>query len=241
MKLTNQTILVTGGTSGIGKALAEELLAKNNKVIVTGRNEKALDQARQKGMAAIKCDLTKSEDMEQLLLCIEQEYPDLSVLINNAGLQYNYDFLVEDAPFNRIRQEVTVNMTAPILLTSMFLPLLVTKPEALIVNVTSALALNPKQDGVVYSATKAGIRSFTIGLRYQLEQTNVAVAEVIPPLVDTPMTAGRGKGKLGADAFAQMVVAQLEQKRKIVTNAKIKMYRLINYLLPGVAARMIRN
>lgn len=241
MQTTNNTVLVTGGTRGIGRAIATAFLERNNRVIVTGRNQEALDEAKSTGFIPFTCDLTKQEDIEALAVFIENEHPELNILINNAGVQYNYHFLEESTPFTMMKQEVETNLTGQILLTSMLLPILTSNDPSAIVNLTSALALNPKEDGVVYSATKAAFRSYTIGLRYQLEQTPTKVVELMPPLVDTQMTTGRGKKKISPETFANIFMRDFAKGRTFITAPQIKMYRVINYLLPNLAARMIRG
>lgn len=240
MQITNNIILITGGTRGIGRALAKAFLELKNQVIVTGRNEVALEKAETNGLIPFKCDLTSRTDIESLVLFIENKYPDLNILINNAGIQYNYHFLEESSPYKMVQQEIETNLTGQIMLTSMLLPILTTKGASAIVNITSTLALNPKEDGVIYSASKAAFRSYTIGLRYQLESTPTKVIELMPPLVDTHMTNGRGKQKISPEAFAKIFIRDFAKGKEYITSSQIKIYRVINYLFPGLAAKMIR-
>jgi uncharacterized oxidoreductase len=132
-----------------------------------------------------------------LLIFIENEHSDTNVLINNAGIQLNYHFTEEQHLLNKIDQEINTNFIAPLKLISILLPTLKVNDNAAIVNVTSGLGLVPKKQAPVYCGTKAGLHIFTKSLRYQLQ--HVKVFELISPLVDTPMTAGRGKGKITPD------------------------------------------
>jgi len=238
MKLKHRTILITGGTSGIGKALAGEL-QKDNTVIITGRSKEPLEQARRQGLATITCDITKRADIEALVMKLEQEYPELDTLINNAGVQYNYNLLTASGAHQKIQHELDTNLSGAMQLTHLLLPLLSTKPSA-IVNVTSALGAVPKTDGLVYSASKAGLRSFTRGLRKLLRGKDISVVEVIPPVTDTRMTAGREEGKMPAGELVQIILRQWAGGRRLIAPGKIKLLLLIDRFLPGLADKIIR-
>lgn len=124
------------------------------------------------------------------------KYDDINILINNAGVQYNYEFSNEENAHNLIEMELNINLVGPILLTSLFLPKLLQKKEAAIVNVSSGLGFVPKESAPIYCASKAGFHIFSKSLRYQLEKTDIKLFDIIPPLVDTEMTKGRGRGKI---------------------------------------------
>jgi short-subunit dehydrogenase involved in D-alanine esterification of teichoic acids len=125
----------------------------------------------------------------------------VNILINNAGIQYNYDFVNPEIATELIETELQTNLIAPLQLIKLMLPHLITKPKAAIVNVSSGLGLVPKQTAPVYCASKAGLHIATKALRWQLETTPIKVFEIIAPLVDTPMTQGRGKGKISPEAL----------------------------------------
>lgn len=142
---------------------------------------------------------------------------------------------------HRIEEEVNINLLAHLKLTDRFLPILMGRPSAAIVNVTSALALLPKQSAPIYCATKAAMHNFTKALRYQFEDTTVKVFEIILALVDTEMTKGRGKGKITPEALAAEALRGLESNQYEIRIEKTKILFALNRFLPSVAERIIRN
>ena len=220
LKLTDNTILITGGASGIGLALARQLSARGNRVIICGRNREALEaaQADVPDLIARVCDVTDLDDRDSLQGWLENNHPDLNMLINNAGVQYRRDF-EGDAAVADLELEVAINLTAPIRLIDELLPILKRQPSAVIVNVTSGLAFTPMAAVPVYCATKAALHSFTLSLRHQLKATGVRVVEMVPPMVDTNLGGGmRAKGAerqlaMSPEEFATEALAQLESDR----------------------------
>ncbi|MCB0273906.1 MAG: SDR family oxidoreductase [Calditrichaeota bacterium] len=243
MKDSGNTILITGGGSGIGLALATFFAEKNNRVIITGRNADKLREACQKHprISAIPCDVSRRENLERLVLQLEREYSDLNVLINNAAVQHNYDLTRESLPFPRIEEEIAVNFEAVVNLSTLLLPLLCAKEEAAIVNLTSGLAFTPKENAAVYCATKAAVHSFTTALRYQLEGSPVRVFELIPPLVETAMTHGRGSGKITPAEVAAAFGRAWTADQYTVSVGKIKVLRLLLRWMPGIMRAKIRK
>jgi short-subunit dehydrogenase involved in D-alanine esterification of teichoic acids len=193
------TVLITGGSSGIGLALARKFLQENNTVIITGRNPQKLADVKKifPDIITEVADLNDFNALQQLV----NRYPNVNILINNAGIQYNYEFINPEIKVELIETELRTNLIAPLQLIKLMLPHLLTKKEAAIVNVSSGLGLVPKQSAPVYCASKAGLHIATKALRWQLETTSIKVFEIIAPLVDTPMTQGRGKGKISPDAL----------------------------------------
>lgn len=187
MNLEGNTVLVTGGSSGIGLVLAAELLARKNTVIVTGRNEAALAAARTKhpGLATYVCDVRDATAIAALRRSVIAEHPRLNVLINNAGIMRRLDLRALDVA--DITGEIDTNLSGTIQMVMQFLPHLRAQPRATIMNVTSGLAFVPFPIAPVYCATKAGLRSFTQSLRVQLKGSNITVVELAPPATETPM------------------------------------------------------
>ena len=189
MKLSGNKILITGGATGIGFALAERFIKENNIVIICGRRESALNEAAAKLPSVItrQCDLSSVKEREGLFNWIQDEHKDLNVLVNNAGIQ-NWMSVSDPDFFERADNEITVNIEAPVHLTSLFLNL---NSLNTIMNVTSGLSFIPLIKVPVYSATKAFFHSFTVSLRAVLRSKNTEVIEIIPPALNTDL-GGKG-------------------------------------------------
>lgn len=243
MKTTNHTVLITGGTSGIGLQLVRTFAGLGNAVIAVGRDEEKLAALKEElpGVSTFRCDLTKQADLDGLLLYVEQSHPELNVLINNAGIQYNYHFAAEPNLLARIDYEVATNLTATLKLCGLLLPLLLKSEEAAIVNVSSGLALSPKKSAPVYCATKAGIHNFSKALRYQLEATPVKVFEILPPVVDTPMTEGRGSKKISPQELVDEFMHDLKNNKYESYIGRTKLLRLVHRISPGLADKILKN
>lgn len=243
MKRSGNTILITGGSSGIGLALAGKLSELGNTVIVVGRNKSKLESARANlpGLHTLQCDLGCRSQLDELAMQLERDFPALNILINNAGLQYNYYWQEETHLVDKINQELTVNLFAPALLTAQLLPLLMQQEDAAIVNVTSALAWAPKENAPVYCAGKAALHSLSQSLRWQLEAGNVRVVELVPPLVDTAMTSGRGKGKIRPEELATLFTERFFKGDNLITTGKIRLLMAINRIAPGLAEKIMRK
>lgn len=189
MKTKGNTILITGGGTGIGFSLAEILVKADNKVIICGRRESRLKEARNKlpQLQTIACDVTSKKDRKTLYGLIKNNFPNLNVLINNAGVQRVIDFSQGSEALTTGENEIETNFTAPIHLAAYFIPLLLKQKEAAIINVSSGLAFRPIAVMPIYCATKAGLHSFTLSLRHQMQNTSVKVFEIIPPRVATAL------------------------------------------------------
>lgn len=247
MRLTNHTALVTGGATGIGLALARALLRLGNEVAICGRRQDALDAAvaAHPGLVAFRCDLGDAGEVRRLAAEVERRLGGLSLLVNNAGIQLNYDFTREpaEAVLRHVDEELAVNVAAVAKTTALFLPSLGRAGGAAVVNVSSGLGLVPKKSAPVYCASKAAVHLFSRSLRWQLEDAglDVKVFEVLPPLVDTAMTAGRGAGKLAPDAVASAVLDGMRRDRLEIAVGKVRLLRWIDRFAPLLAERILRN
>ena len=185
MKLSHHKILITGGASGIGLAMAARFLKENNQVIICGRRKDALQEAATQlpGLITRQSDLETPAEREALFAWVMKEHPDLTVLVNNAGIQ-NWMSVTDKDFFDRAQKEIAINIEAPLHLVSLFLQL---PSLTTILNVTSGLAFVPLTKVPVYSATKAFFHSFTLSLRYLLQGKNIEVIEVIPPALNTDL------------------------------------------------------
>jgi uncharacterized oxidoreductase len=211
MQLSDNTILITGGASGIGLAFARRFLASGSTVVICGRRQAKLQEAAadHPGLRTRVCDVASERDRAQLAEWITREFPAFNVLVNNAGIQRQVRLSAPE-PWEDANQEIVINLGAPIHLTRLLLPHLLQQPRAAIVNVSSGLAFAPRAETPVYSATKAALHSFTLSLRHQLAGTRVQAVEIIPPAVDTDL-GGPGLHKFGAnlDEFADGIFARL--------------------------------
>jgi uncharacterized oxidoreductase len=192
MKIKGNTILITGGGTGIGFALADAFAKAGNEVIICGRRDSVLKEAKQKlPQLHIKiCDVSKEQQRKALFSWISTNFKDFNILINNAGIQRMIDFTSGMNNRNKGEDEIDINLKAPVRMCELFVPLLMKKKQAAIVNVSSGLGFCPIAVMPVYCATKAAIHSFTVSLRYQLRNTSVKVFEIIPPMVDTDLDKG---------------------------------------------------
>lgn len=219
MELTGHTVLVTGGTSGIGLEIARIFHNAGSKVIICGRRENLLAslKSEHKGLETFAVDLAQDSERVRLAQWVTQNFPGLNVLVNNAGVQEHVD--VRDADFwERTNQEIDINYKAPIHLSSLLLPVLEKNRPSFILNVTSGLAFAPLARIPVYCSTKAGLHSFTLSLRHIGKSMGIEVVEIIPPAVNTDL-GGVGLHTFGAplDNYAAAVKEQLLEGRAEIT------------------------
>ena len=189
MKTSGHTILVTGGGSGIGRALAEAFHARGDRVIVAGRRRAALAEvtAANPGMEAIELDVGDPAAIAAFAKDVVARFPDLDALVNNAGIM-RYEDLRDPAHLADAEATITTNLLGPIRLTAALLPHLATRPSATVINVTSGLAFVPLTGTPTYSATKAGLHFYTLAMRRQLAGSSIEVIELPPPYVQTELT-----------------------------------------------------
>ncbi|MDP9147140.1 MAG: SDR family oxidoreductase [Acidobacteriota bacterium] len=192
MKTTGNTILITGGGSGIGRGLAEAFHKLGNKVIIAGRRKKTLDETTvaNPGMASMELDIENVDAIRTFATRIAKAYPSLNVLINNAGIMRLENVLEQQNNLADAESIIATNLLGPIRLTLALLPVLQTQPAATIINVSSGLAFVPMSVTPTYCATKAAIHSYTQSPRYQLKSTRIEVLEIIPPYVQTDLLGG---------------------------------------------------
>lgn len=248
MKLYNKTILITGGSSGIGLEFAKQLRQRNNKIIVTGRNFEKLNRIMtdDPGIETIQSDVSLIENVVVLYKRIITEFPDLSVLINNAGIGKTIDLQEQQSP-NFLNEEVAVNLLGPIQMINQFLPHLMSKNEAAIINVTSALAYSPFPIVPIYSATKAGLHSYTMSLRVQLRKTHVKVFEIAPPTTQTEMIKGFGDGQLkGARVMesgelVKVCLSKIDDGQEEICPGQAGQLKFMSRLAPQYTIRKMRG
>jgi len=187
MDLKNSTILITGGTSGIGLELVKQLIQQGSTIIVTGRKQEALNDTKRRfpQVHVFQSDVSDPQDIERLYKEVTQQFPDLNMIVNNAGEMRLIDVQDASKDLENITREIDINLTGTIRMVHQFLSHLMSRPSAAIVNVSSAIAFMPYSTAPVYSASKAGIHAYSIALRLQLNKTSVKVFELVPPGVNT--------------------------------------------------------
>ena len=218
MKLTGNTIFITGGGSGIGLAFVKRFLERGNKVIVCGRRAEVLAEVKESYPELIThvCDLAEPAARENMASWLVSEHPDLNIVVNNAGIQRSVD-LSADEDWTATHQEIAINLEAPIHLSRLLYPHLAAKTNPAILNVTSGLSFMPLANVPVYCATKAALHSFTLSLRRQLADTGIEVIEIIPPAVDTDLQApGLHTFGVDVDVFADDIFLGLERGQQEV-------------------------
>jgi uncharacterized oxidoreductase len=244
MEITENTILITGGATGIGLALAEAFLREGNEVIICGRREKRLHEAKLKlpSLHVRVCDVSKDSERESLFQWATNAFPSINLLINNAGIQKEVDLRKGAVDLSGDEDEIDINLKAPIHLSALFIPHLIKQKKSAIVNITSGLAFTPLAIVPIYCATKAGLHSFSQSLRHQLRDTSIKIFEVAPPIVDTDLDRGARENReqenvgispmeVAEAAIKAMKEDQLEVVIGLASNlhsAPEKMFNIIN-------------
>jgi uncharacterized oxidoreductase len=248
MKLTGKTILITGGTRGIGFELAKQLVAAGNNVLVTGRDPASLVAVRN-ALPSVHVYQSDGSDPLQIAALYEEirlKFPKLDVLVNNAGIMRNIDLNTVADPAT-LTAEIAVGLSGPILLTQYFLPLLRQQPEALIVNVSSGLALIPFVIAPVYSAAKAGVHAYTRCLRAQLKNTSIRVVELLPPGTETALFRGeferemKGQKGMPVTELAMRAIKGIEAGKDEIRPGLAKVLGFMSRIAPDfMMAQMAR-
>ncbi|MGG1615312.1 SDR family oxidoreductase [Paenibacillus sp. NRS-1781] len=240
MKLSNRTVVVTGGTSGIGLAFALNLLNRGNKVIVIGRNQATLDQVthRHKGLIGLRGDVSNANSVREMAAILRDRYPEVSILFNSAGIMRTFELMDDNLDLERTTAEIETNLNGIIWTTEALLPQLARQDEAMIVTVSSGLAYVTSPLHPVYSATKAGVHMFTDALRIQLRKskTNIHVMELVPPLVaETNLLPGMQNGgipSMSLDTLVKHGIKGMEQNKKRVVPGFSKILRFAGKYFP---------
>ena len=248
MKLAQRTILITGGTSGIGLELAHQLLDRGNTVIVTGRDQEKLDDTRRAHPAihTFKSDVSDPAAIAALHGQVLGQFPALDTLINNAGIMRNLN-LNTDRDLTDVTREIDINLSGPVRMIQQFLPHLKTRKDALIVNVSSGLAFIPMPISPVYCATKAAMHSFTQSLRVQLEASGVTVIELAPPGVETPLFRGEFaeemKNQKGMDVkvLARHAIAGIEAGKVEIRPGLANVLKVASRVAPNFMFKQLSN
>ena len=233
MKRSGNTVLITGGSAGIGLALAETFLNEGNEVIICGRTRATLDEVQKRfpGINIIVADVSSQAGREVLAIEIANRFPNLNVLVNNAGIHSVTDF--KDPNYiSNLETEIATNLVAPIALIQNLSNILEKQSEATIINVTTGYVFIPSAQASSYSATKSGLRAITKGLRFKLRNSSIRVVEVIPPAVDTQMNKDKNVSKMTTALFAQKVFKGLINGQDEIAIGISKVGRILSRIAP---------
>ena len=243
MSFKDKTAVITGGTSGIGYEMVR-ILEPYNKVLVVARQSPRLEtlQAEFPSIDIYPADLSKPKEYEALADRIIKDHSHIDVLINNAAVQNTPTYLSDEFSYDSMIPEIHLNFTSVCALSYLLLPALLNeKREAVIVNINSGLALAPKTGSAIYCATKGGMNVFSQSLGYQLEHTNIRVMQAFLPLVETPMTEGRGSGKISAQNAAFDIILGIEKGVSVENIGKAKILRFLLAVAPKLARKIMKG
>jgi uncharacterized oxidoreductase len=234
MEIANAEVLITGGSSGIGLAMAKAFAAAGANVTICGRDEARLAAAcaGAPGLQSIACDVSDAGQIASMINQLRARTGHLDILVNSAGRMEELDFLDAPLPSEALAGEIEVNLTGPILVTNLALPLLRRSDAAMIVMVGSGYGWTPWARAPVYSAAKAGVRAFAKALRMQLRGTNIRVMEIVPPAVDTPATAHRNVAKIPASKVAELTLEGVRRGSREVFVGEARLIPLMLRLAP---------
>ena len=243
MRTRGNTVLITGGSAGIGLAIAMAFEAAGNTVLVCGRDQARLAKAKEMapGIYTLCCDITKDDDLEALLKKIQSDFPQLNILVNNAAIMHIGDFVESVGRPEQIEEEVETNLLAPMKLTSLLLPVLQRQAAAAIVLVSSGLAYVPIENVAVYCATKAALHSFSHSLRHRLKKLGIKVFELLPPLVDTDLSRTLRMPKIRAEEVAKELLRGLEREHYEVRVGMVKPLYMASQFVPFLAEFMLNK
>ena len=244
MKTVGKHVLITGGGSGIGLSIAQEFLKNGATVIICGRSIAKLEQAKREHpkLEIFQCDVTNDKQIMALRDWCEATFGGIDILVNNAGIFNQFNVIEGALPVEHQIREIDIDYGGPIRMTHYFLPTLLSKSEAAIVNVSSGLAFIPFAIGPVYSGTKAALHSWTLSLRKQLADTNVVVFELMPPVVETEMTNNLdGIPKMRPDLHAQHFMRGFLKNRLEITPGISRSLKVMSRLAPKVAFNLLNR
>lgn len=242
MYLTGNTILITGGNSGIGLELSKKFVINKNKVIICGRSLEKLQKAQQQlpEIEIIQCDLAKQEQCDMLVKEVKSKYPIINVLINNAAIVNKIDFIETENALEMGKNEIAINFLAPVYLMKELYPILKENPKPNIINITTGLVYTPKADYPFYCSTKAALHSFTQILRKQTENNPVKIIEVLFPSVKTPWHKGNPpKIAISPENAVKEMLNGLKKGKPEIRIGGAKLIYCISRLFPSFAFKKV--
>jgi len=244
MNINGNTILITGGSAGIGLSLAKEFLKHDNTVIICGRNKEKLEKAKQENpqLHTIVCDVTDDESISRMIEETLDKHPSLNMLVNNAGTMHIHDVVNGSLALKHQKNEIMTNFFAVVALCDKLLPQLLKQKESTILNISSGLAYMPFLASPVYTATKAAVHSYSLSMRGALKGTPVKVFEALPPMVDTEMTENmemEGMTKISSERLAEIIVNKMKKGKLEIRPGQAAMMIRMYKLMPGIIDKMM--
>ncbi|MDQ6480174.1 SDR family NAD(P)-dependent oxidoreductase [Dyadobacter sp. LHD-138] len=244
MALTNNTILITGGSSGIGLEMARQFIASKNRVIICSRSLEKLHTAKKllPELIIYQCDISNPEALQHMADWLVTGHSDLNILINNAAVVHRTNFAEETNLHEKFATEIATNLLAPASLAHMLYPVLLKHPNAKIINITTGLVYTPRADYLFYNATKAALHSFSQVLRHQLRNEPVKIIEVLFPVVDTPWHKGNTpKMAISPQRAVEEMISKLEKNPDEIRIGAVKLLYFLSKIAPKFAFKKINS
>lgn len=244
MVLQNNTVLITGGSSGIGLELARQLSKKRNKILVCGRTLCKLERAKKEipSLHYLQCDISKPEECEKLRNWVQTDHAECNILINNAAIVTRKNFYKDEKAIRHAESEIATNLMAPIRLAKLFSAVLQQNKQPSIINITTGLAFVPRATYPFYCATKAALHSFTKVLRSQSQGRNITISEVMFPVVDTPWHDGNPpKIAITPEEAVAEMISELEKGKEEIHVGKVKLLYLLSRIVPNLAFKKLNS
>lgn len=244
MEISNSTVIITGGSSGIGLEMARQLIERKNKVIACSRSLEKLALAKKivPDLIIYQCDIAKASECSSFVQWISENYPEANVLVNNAAIVSSTNFIEDDLILKKMENEMATNLIAPIRLIKLVYPILIKNNNAKIINITTGLVYVPRTIYTFYNATKAALHSFTQVLRQQLQRENIQIIEVLFPAVDTPWHKGNPpKIAITAGQAVSEMLKAIGNGKVEVRVSKVKLLYFLSRLSPAFAFKKMNN
>ncbi|WP_163401067.1 SDR family oxidoreductase [Flavobacterium fluviatile] len=244
MKILNSTVIITGGSSGIGFEICRQLIESGNKVITCSRSLEKLTAAQKKlpNLIIYQCDIAHETACKSFADWIIENHPDANVLINNAAIVTRNNFIEDAFALENLNKEISTNFIAPLRLTKLLYPVLIQNSHPKIINITTGLVYVPRAVYTFYNSAKAALHSFTQVLRYQLKEENIQIIEVLFPAVDTPWHDGNPpKIAITPEKAVSEMLKGISRNKTEIRISKVKLLYFIYRLTPKFAFKKINN
>jgi uncharacterized oxidoreductase len=244
MAILNSTIVITGGSSGIGLEMCRQFIKSGNKVITCSRSLDKLKEAQKTvpDLIVYPCDIANEKECDEFIKWINRNHPEVNVLINNAAIVTRTAFIEDDLILEKMNDEIATNFTAPVRLIKLFYPTLIKNSNSKIINITTGLVYAPRGMYTFYNATKSALNSFTQVLRYQLKNEPIHIIEVFFPVVNTPWHNGNApKIAISPEKAVTEMMNGIALKKDEIRIAKVKMLYLLSRIAPKFAFKKINS